>query len=90
MPLLGPLGVEGVETVSVTEIVTESVPDQEETTELWEAHLALVFTEYVPAEAQDFEALVVPTESQPELVPSPQSKKYCTEWPRLEEEPPVE
>ena len=32
------------------------------------------------------EALAVP---HPEFVPSPQSKKYCTEWPRLEEEPPV-
>jgi hypothetical protein len=53
--------------------------DQEEVLEVSVEHLAIAFTEYVPGEAQDFEALWVPTESHPEVVPSPQSKRYCTE-----------
>jgi hypothetical protein len=53
--------------------------DQEEVVDRWAEHLAMAFTEYVPGAAQDFEALVVPTASHPEWVPSPQSKKYWTE-----------
>jgi len=53
--------------------------DQDEVVDMWVEHLAIVLTEYVPEEAQDFEALFVPTESHPEVVPSPQSKRYCTE-----------
>jgi hypothetical protein len=44
VPLVGPLGVEGAETVSAVLIVTESVPDQEETTEVWVAHRACALT----------------------------------------------
>ena len=90
MPLVGPDGVEGAETVSVGEMVTERAEDHADSTEAWVAHRALALTEYVPAEAQLLEALVVPTDNHPEVVPSPQSRRYCTEWPRLEVEPSVE
>jgi hypothetical protein len=53
--------------------------DQEEVVDRWVEHLAMAFTEYVPGDAQDFEALVVPTGSHPEVVPSPQSKEYWIE-----------
>jgi hypothetical protein len=53
--------------------------DQDEVVDVWVEHLAIAFTEYVPGDAQDFEALFVPTGSQPEVVPSPQPKRYCTE-----------
>jgi len=78
VPLVGPLGVVGVEMVSGRKILTERPGDQLDTTEVSWVHLARAFTLYVPAEAQDLEALVWPTGSQPELVPSPQSKKYWT------------
>jgi hypothetical protein len=53
--------------------------DQDEVLDVWVEHLAIAFTKYVPGDAQDFGALFVPTESHPEVVPSPQSKRYCTE-----------
>jgi hypothetical protein len=53
--------------------------DQDEVVDMWVEHRAIALTEYIPGDAQDFEALVVPTESHPEVVPSPQSKRYCTE-----------
>ena len=60
-------------------IVILAVDDQDEVLDVSVEHLAIAFTEYVPGDAQDFEALFVPTESHPEVVPSPQSKRYCTE-----------
>ncbi|OGP60976.1 MAG: hypothetical protein A2162_07145 [Deltaproteobacteria bacterium RBG_13_52_11b] len=57
-------------------MVTSRELDQEEKTEVSVEHLACVFTEYVPGEDHDLEALLVPTASQPEFVPSPQSKRY--------------
>jgi hypothetical protein len=53
--------------------------DQGEVVDMWVEHLAIALTEYLPEVAQDFEALVVPTGSHPDVVPSPQSKRYCTE-----------
>ncbi len=71
-------------------IVTVKGLDQGETTDIWLAHLACAVTLYIPEMDQLFEALVCPTASHPEFVPSPQSKRYCTESPELEDEPPVE
>ena len=53
--------------------------DQDEVVGVSVEHLAIALILYVPGEAQDFEALFVSTESHPEVVPSPQSKRYCTE-----------
>jgi hypothetical protein len=52
------------------------------------AHRACALTVYVPTEDHDFEALA--EDDQPELVPSPQSKRYCKEWLALDVDPPVE
>jgi hypothetical protein len=60
-------------------IVILADDDQDDVVDVWVEHLAIALTEYVPGDAQDFEALFVPTESHPEVVPSPQSKRYCTE-----------
>src|ERR1017187_5941305 len=48
--------------------------DQADCTEVCVAHRAMAFTWWVPAELQLCEALIPPTASQPELLPSPQSK----------------
>ena len=71
-------------------MLTDSPLDQLETAEVCVTHRAMTLTEYVPAVDQLFEALVVPTDSQPEVEPSPQSKRYWMLWPRLDDEPPVE
>ena len=57
-------------------MATPTALDQAEAIEMSVEHLAWLFTEYVPGDDQDFEAVVVPTGSQPELEPSPQSKRY--------------
>ena len=57
-------------------IVTVMGLDQEDVTEVWAEHLACVLTWKVPAEPHAFDARVVPGESHPECVPSPQSKRY--------------
>jgi hypothetical protein len=59
-----------------TPMLTFKVPDQVETTEVSVEQRAWAFTGYVFGEAQDLIALVVPTGSQLEFVPSPQSKRY--------------
>jgi hypothetical protein len=66
-----------VNPVSLTDILAGD--DQDEVVDMWGEHLAIALTEYVPGDAQDFEALVVPTGSHPDVVPSPQSKKYWIE-----------
>jgi hypothetical protein len=60
----------------IIDIFTEKASDHEETIKVWVAHRACALTKYVPGEPQKWEALVVPTGSQPEFVPSPQSKRY--------------
>lgn len=53
-------------------------------------HRARAATLYVPEAAQVWLALVVPTGSQPVVLPSPQTNWYWTAWPKLETAPPVE
>jgi hypothetical protein len=75
-----PFGERTFTTVKVGLLInTLADEDQDEVVDVWVEHLAITLTGYVPRDAQDFEALFVPTESHPEVVPSPQSKRYCTE-----------
>jgi hypothetical protein len=90
-PLVVPLGVLGVDTVSGgSEMVTDSPPEVPETTEVFAEERACAVTLNDPVAVQVCEAEVVPTASHPELVPSPQLIRYCTEYPRLSTDPPVE
>jgi hypothetical protein len=90
VPLVGPEGAEGVLTISVVVLMfTVSAPDNELSTELFVADRACAVTLYDPAD-QLCEAEVVPVDSHPELLPSPQLNWYCTGLPRLSEAPPVE
>ena len=90
-PLVVPLGVLGVDTVSAgSEMVTDSPPEVPEATEVFTEERACAVTEYVVAVDQLCETDVVPTASQPELVPSPQLIRYWTEYPRLSTDAPVE
>ena len=58
------------------DMLTVRILDQLETTDVWLAHLACAFTAHAPALLQLLAAEVVPAGNHPELVPSPQSKKY--------------
>jgi hypothetical protein len=68
---------------------TDNPGEKADTTAVLVALRACAFTGYVPTADHVFDAFVVPTGSHPELVPSPQSNKYCTALPKLEVDPPV-
>jgi hypothetical protein len=72
----------GAEIVSVTTKVNSA--DQSDSTDVWVAHLAFAFTLIGPKTDQVFWALVTPTGSHPEFVPSPKSKKYWTGSPKFD------
>ena len=80
---VGPVGVE----IDTAAILTVREVDQADTIEVYMASLAITLTKKVPPVVQVLEALV--PDCQPELVPSPQSKKYWTGSPILEVAPPV-
>jgi hypothetical protein len=86
-PNVGPLGVVGLDTVSIE---TVKAGDQDEIIDECCEHRALTLIEKLPLDVHECERLIVPTGSHSELVPSPQSKKYWIECPTFEEEPPVE
>ena len=88
VPLLDPLGVVGMETVSGACMTTAIELDHEETTLMWVTHRTLVLTLYVPAAVQDLDWV---TESQAERsVASPfQSNWYSTVCRMFEVAPPV-
>ena len=68
-PVFGPVGVLGLEMVSVgVEIVIERAPAQLETIEVSVAQRVWDLTLYVPVEVHVLEALVVPIGSHPEFV----------------------
>ena len=67
---------------------TDIPEDQPETTEVWVAHLAWALTKYEPSADQVWEALEEGDQGDKES--SPQSKRYSTECPKLDIEPPVE
>jgi hypothetical protein len=78
-----PVGADGI-----TQICTLFAADQLLTIDVVVAHRAWAFTWYVPTALHDLLALVA--EPQVEYVPSPQSKRYSTEWLWLHVALPVE
>jgi hypothetical protein len=76
LPLVGPLGGFGVETVSGAVMETLRGLEVPERTAVLTADRPRAVTWYVPAEFHVFDACAVPVGNHPESVPSPQLKMY--------------